>query len=356
MRNLKKFLAMTLAATMVMGNSVMILAQDTNSTSVEGTGTYEGDELDYPVNSITLPTLEAATYSYLTDPNGLIEATQEAKYTDCSFDSGKLWFLSAEKTYTKDSAAVKVTSENANAIDVSVKLEVSNKDSVSTGVGISSDKTFASDTNANLYFAIVDTDATASKKADVPLTSMTEAVTMTKTIAGVPGNYELQYDNSAYSYKKLATGDTGFTDWNSFEFKLEGAINTAGTWDGITTLPTLKVTWSWADHKETPTVSFSTDRLLTVNGLSEDYTYVSAVLSYTASGATKTYNFGSGTTWSPSAPTGTTTGTVTGQLGTGWGSILAGQTVTVTLTYKDNTGDTAVNKTVTCSTTFPASN
>lgn len=260
MRNYKKFLALTIAASMVFGNSLMVLAEgteagDSQSVSVEGTGTYEGDEVDYPANSIKLPTLSADTYSYLADPNGLIDETEKAKYSSASFDEGALWFLSAENTYTANSAAVEVTSQNANDINVSVTLEVSNADTVSQGVGISSDSTFTDDTNANLYFAIVDTDENEETKAtDVPLTSMSSAVTMTKTIAGVPDNYVLCYEDGAYSYKTLTSGEEGFAAWNSFGFELTGAINTAGTWDDITTLPTLKVTWSWEDYSDAPAV------------------------------------------------------------------------------------------------------
>lgn len=311
MRNWKKFLALTLAATMLAGNSVMVLADDevtpTNSTSVEGTGEYEGDEVDYPANSIVLPTLTAETYNYLADPNGLIADTEKAHYSDATFDDGKLWFLSDVNTYTKDSTAVKVTSENPNAIDVSVKLEVSNADSVSNGIGISTDKTFANDTKTNMYFAIVDTDATASKVADVPLTSLTSAVTLTKKIDGVPGNYDLQYAEGAYSYKKLTTGEDGFTDWNTFEFKLEGAINSAVTWDDITTLPTLKVTWSWEDYAgDSPKVSndsyeitsgVDTAITLSLGTMDNAATGIESVVFYNSAGVERTMTSGTDYTY-----------------------------------------------------------
>ena len=205
-------------------------------------------------------------------------------------------------------------------------------------------------TNTNLYFAIVDTDTTDTKVADVPLTSLTQAVTMTKTIPGVKDNYELQYASDTYSYVEKS----GATGWGTFEYKLTGAINTQTgvEWDGITTLPTLKVTWSWKEHTDAPTVSMTNAGLLTIAGLSEDASFSSVNISYTSGGKAGTYAFNTASAvWSPSAPTSTTTGTVTCQLDNAWITLLNGSTTTpvVTLTYTTSDGTT---KTVSYTTTF----
>lgn len=252
-RAAKRALAVALAGAMAFANPLAVFAAD-NSVDSTGSGNYEGDTVAYPsVTVATLPTIGADTYKYWIDPNGLIASTEGAAYESGStFSSdGKFWFLSDEKKYTADSKAVSFTSENAKDMDVTVKLEVTNKDSVSEGIGFSTDKTFANDTKTDMYIAIVDTDTdTDTKKADVPLEGMDKAVSMTKTIAGKPSNYKLGHTTSGYAY--ALDSSISNPTWNSFEYKLTGAINTATgvKWDGVTTMPEIKVTWSWAEHTD----------------------------------------------------------------------------------------------------------
>lgn len=336
-KNFKRITAITLAAVMTLGSTVMAFA--TTPGSAEGTGSYEGGELKYPTISITLPTIPAGTYDYIADPNGLIAATNNEKYQGSTFEGNTgIFFLtdSATKKYTGTSAALKVTNENAQDIDVTVKLE--QKTAGDESIQYSSSSTFEnSDTVNKLYLAVTDGAASDPKTAALSTT----AATLTTKVAGVPGNYEASYNStdSKYEYKKKADA----TGWKECSFALTGALNKNATWGDDLSFPTIQVTWSYAEHQEGPTVTFSKTGLLSISGLSADNAFVKVTIPY--NNGTSTYAFNtSAATWSPSAPKADSTGDFTCQLNNAWVQLLSGSTTTATLTYTNSAGET---KTVT---------
>ncbi len=252
-KNLKKFAAVTLATSMAFGSTMMVFAEgegDTTTSSAgvaEGTGSYEGGEMKYPTLQVTLPTIPAGTYDYIADPNGLIKATNNEKYTSATFsgDTG-IFFETSEKTYSEKSAAQTVTNENAQDIDVTVKLE--QKTAGDAIVKYAESAEFESDDTENkLYLAITD-DATTNAKA-AALTS-TGAATITTTVAGVPDNYEPGYNSTDDKYEYVKKGDADLSDWNDCSFILTGAVNTKATWGDDVKFPEIKVTWSYKEHKD----------------------------------------------------------------------------------------------------------
>ena len=68
---LRKFMAGTLAATMVLGSSMMVFAADDNTGSATGTGTSVG-HVDKEVLKVTLPTGTDSTFNYWVDPERVI--------------------------------------------------------------------------------------------------------------------------------------------------------------------------------------------------------------------------------------------------------------------------------------------
>lgn len=257
MKNFKKYTAIALAATMTIGSTMTVFAGDVADPAPaaepgvgEGEGSYEGGEMKYPTLSVTLPTIPERTYDYIADPNGLIAATNNEKYADATFDADAkgIFFLTDtdNKSYTADSAAQTLTNENAQDIDVTVKLE--QKAAGDSSIKYASSATFEdTDKENKLYLAITDGAATDPKVA--ALTS-TGAATIKTTVAGVPGNYEAGYDTTnGYGYTLKAEDEQ--TDWNDCSFNLTGALNENATWGDNMTFPTIKVTWSYTEHKET---------------------------------------------------------------------------------------------------------
>lgn len=269
MKNLKRFAAIALAGTMVIGSAMTVFATDTAGVA-EGTGSYEGGEMKYPTLTVTLPTIPAGTYDYIADPNGLIAATSNEKYTGATFESAEngatgVFFLTdnTTKNYTHKSAAQKVTNENAQDIDVAVKLE--QKTAGDAIIKYANNATFDSGDKENkLYLAITDDAATDANVA--ALTANGAAVVKT-TVAGVPGNYEPGYDTTdGYAYTKKDEAD--LIDWNECSFILTGAVNTNATWGDNVTFPTIKVTWSVKEHTDSvlsATTVSATNGKLTVN-------------------------------------------------------------------------------------------
>lgn len=270
MKNLKRFTAIALAGTMVIGSAMTVFATDTAGVA-EGTGSYEGGEMKYPTLSVTLPTIPAGTYDYIADPNGLIAATSNGKYTGATFESAEngatgVFFQTdaANKQYTHKSAAQKVTNENAQDIDVTVKLE--QKTAGDAIIEYADSATFAADDKKNkLYLAITDDAAT---DANVAALTANGAATVTATVAGVPGNYDPGYNatDGKYEYTKKTSG---LATWNECSFKLTGAINKNATWGDEVNFPEIKVTWSYEEHSDSylsaSTVS-ATNNTLTIKG------------------------------------------------------------------------------------------
>lgn len=241
-KNYKRIAAVVLAATMSLGTALTAVAADPGTST--GTGSYEGGALKYPTLSVTLPTIPDKTYDYIADPNGLIAATSNAKYSGATFTGTTgVFFKTTDNTYTEKSAAQELTNANAQDIDVKVKLEVETAGDES--IQFANSATFDAGDKANkIYLAITD-DAQESPK--VAALSADGAATVMTTVEGVPGNYEPNYDASGGGYGYKLKG-SGTTDWNKCSFILTGAINKNATWGDNVTFPSIKVTWSYEEH------------------------------------------------------------------------------------------------------------
>lgn len=302
-KNLKKFAAVTLAATMAFGSTMMVFAEgegDTTPTTTpgvaEGTGSYEGGEMKYPTLSVQLPTIPAGTYDYIADPNGLIRATNSTKYSGATFtDTTGVFFLTdpTGKTYTNKSAAQEVVNQNAQDVDVTIKLE--QKTAGDSIIKYAESETFdAADTENKLYLAVTDDAATDAKVAALKATGV---ATLTTTVAGVPGNYEPGY-TAADGYK-YTLKTTGLTDWNKCSYKLTGAINKNATWKDDVSFPAIKVTWNVKEHRDSAlsasSVSATANTLTVTDATVKKVTLVQASGNQVVCTAGDHYRFAEGT-------------------------------------------------------------
>lgn len=237
----KKTLAGTLAATLVLGMSMTAFAQTGDATgtgSGTGAGSFEG-HVDKDVVAVTLPTSgDTTTFAYKMDPEGLIAATDSAKYSDATFEPGaNVYFQSATGAWTKDSAKLKVINKGTVDVDVTVAAKTAANDKVA----MSATKTFEStDTAAKLYLGLQ--VANQTEKA-IDTTDATGTVTV--GLRGNDDNYEITSTDSGYGY----TVKTGVPDtaWNSFEFGMTGACNPNGDYSGEGLAGSnVTVTWSYA--------------------------------------------------------------------------------------------------------------
>jgi len=279
-KNFKRFAALALAATMMVGSAMTVFAADGDAPAgtAEGNGSYEGGEMKYPTMSVTLPTIPAGTYDYIADPNGLIAATSNEKYTDATFTGTTgIFFETETDTYTEKSAAQTVTNENAQDIDVTVKLE--QKTAGDAIIKYADSATFDSaDTENKLYLAITD-DATTD--AQVAALTATGAAILTTTVAGMPENYKPGYNSTDKKYEYILKAQDDLADWKECSFILTGAVNTNATWGDEVKFPAIKVTWSVKEHTDAyvskTTVTKGTSETLTLT-LPAGVTYSSAKL------------------------------------------------------------------------------
>lgn len=282
-KRIKKLLTVVLTTSMVVGCTVTAFA---DAGVGEGSGTYEGGEMKYPTLSVTLPTIPSGTYDYIADPNGLIAATSAAHYDEATFTGTSGIFFktkdaegSAKAEYTNKSKAQSVENNNAQDIDVTIKLE--QKTAGSDIIKYADSATFeAADKENKLYLAVTDDAASDAKVAALGATT---AATLTTTVAGVPGNYVENWDeDDGYSY--VLKDEADLTDWNSCSYILTGALNTNATWGDAVTFPEIKVTWSYAEHSDTPALSLSNGTANTSDaGIDFDVTF--------AKGTAKTFTF-----------------------------------------------------------------
>ncbi|EOS80734.1 hypothetical protein C817_01341 [Dorea sp. 5-2] len=250
-KKFKKSLAVVLAGTMTLGMGVTALAADTPAGQGSGTGAGELEgHVEKSVLEVTLPTDgDTGTFGYTIDPEGLIAATQAAKYPGTTYDSSTgVYFQTSEKNYTDKSAKLKVT--NKGNVDADVTVDVS----VASGSGITAMKGkdgFTEAGAAELYLGLLVNDDAGVAVNDFGSDAGKKA-TKTVGLKGRPANFDVKYDSDADKYSYAIKDGVAETAWNSFEFGLEGACNTKGDYSAESfAVPTVTVTWSYIAHPET---------------------------------------------------------------------------------------------------------
>ncbi len=245
-RTFKRLAALLVSSTMIIGSCFTVFAEGETTAAADGAGTYEGGEMQYPTLSVTLPTITSGAYNYIADPNGLIAATSGAAHTGKTFTGTTgIFFPTTASTYTADSEAFTVKNQNAQDIDVTIKME--QKTAGAESIAYSDTATFGSDDKAKkLYLAVTD-----GAESDPQVSALTSAAaaTLTTTVAGKTDNYEAGWTSQGGYKYQLKTGDL---TWNECSYNLTGALNTNATWEDSLTFPTITVTWSFAEHSDAP--------------------------------------------------------------------------------------------------------
>lgn len=255
MKNFKKITAITMAATMLLGSSLTVSAAGPTGGDT-GSGSYEGYVDETSVFSASIPTNAANVFNFFVDPNGLLEETGYARLTGKSaadFEAGATLFFTrtgAEKEFGKDSD--KVTAKNMSSYDVNI--EVSATITGIDGITMADSDTIApEEQNPTLYLAIVhDSDKEAVKAEEGGLLS--------GTIAGTPGNFEIQYNAEKGKYEYAQKAGVEDSTWATYDFYLTGACG--GTWTDAQAeaTPTVELTWKISDPNanEAPSIAKTT--------------------------------------------------------------------------------------------------
>lgn len=254
MKSFKKIAAVTMAATMLLGSSLMVSAAGPSGGDT-GSGSYEGYVDETSVFSASIPTNAANVFNFFVDPNKLLEETGYARLTGKSaadFEAGATLFFTrtgAEKEFGKDSD--KVTAKNMSSYDVNI--EVSATITGINGITMSDSDTIGSDVQEpTLYLAIV-------HDSDTEAVSAEEGGLLSGTIAGTPDNFSIQYNAEKGKYEYAQVESVDDSTWATYDFYLTGACG--GTWTDAQAeaTPTVELTWKITDPnaQEAPSIEKS---------------------------------------------------------------------------------------------------
>ena len=283
MKNYKRFAALAMAATMVVGSGFTAMAAETeeiltppaNEGGATGKGDYEGYVEEISAFSVDVPTAAAtAQFNFFVDPNGLLAATDYARIagaTEDDFEANATLFFTrtpdatatpAVVKYGKDSEEITLTNKSSYDVNVEVSATVTGAEKITLGE-ISTD-TENPTTDPTISLAIVSGDESAAITAD--------GGKLTGTIEGADDNFTVKWDaaNEKYVYAEVASPDTSL--WQEYSFNLTGACG--GTWTEAQAevTPEISLTWKVTDPKATPSSATTSATSITAGGAAVEIT------------------------------------------------------------------------------------
>ncbi len=241
----KKIMAGTLAASLVMGSSLVAFAEDpaapAGTGTSEGSGTVEGI-VETDVYNAVLPTASETAYDYIADPQGLIRKTDAANHSGATFGDGTVFFKNVNgdtTSYSNTSDAATITNKSSKNLSVTVTATAT-PDSADGAAGIATSKTFESDnTSLEVYLGITDSVTGSTEKA---LTAA--GVEMTAVLGAAPEEaYEYKYDSTNSKYEYALKSDVSSFVFADYSFQINGAANTNAEWKEDTAVPAVSIKW-----------------------------------------------------------------------------------------------------------------
>jgi hypothetical protein len=254
----KKRIAVLLAATMVLGSTVTVMADSVpGGGSATGAGTSEG-HLEREIGNVVLPTsISANAFNYTIDPERLVNETNAALHTGATFagtsKTDGVFFLVDTDKYDSKTNEYEVTNKSTFPIDVTVKIAAP-AEAAATDIALVSENALTGAKAPGLYLGLKMGATPASAEA-VPV-AYGKPAESTVSVNAVTANFEASVSNNKYVYKEKATA----SGWLSTKFYVEGkTTNGANGAEGLqiaddTTAPTLTVTWSWKKYGGSDTV------------------------------------------------------------------------------------------------------
>lgn len=256
MRNYRKYLAAALAATMVVGSSVVAQAadyvsssdvtltdKDTATGTIGGTGSLEGNITEDVFRVVVPQCMTDGTnfngFNFVLDPQKLITKTEAAKYTTGSnaatgFDADKtLYFVNkVSGRLTDTSDFVKVTNKSSIPVNISLEAAMSGLGTIEL-----SDTAEFADDHTSMYMALTDGTTPTAIKAD-------GSTKIQKTVKeAATGAYETRVNPETNDYEYMLVNESANL-FSTFEFALTGASNEKGDWSAVTANPAVQITWT----------------------------------------------------------------------------------------------------------------
>ena len=364
-KSFKKIVAVAMAATMVLGSSVVAFA-DGNPTSgtgsADGTGLSNG-HLEQKFVSVTLPTSVGTTFNYIADPEDLVGKTKDntsnkgktKEGTEVTPNTDYIYFHNAAITadadkaidaqtegYSSTSDTVRVINKSSADIKLTVEAAVEANDDNMAIADAAADLATAT-TTPTVHFDLL-TKAKGATAATTTAVTTTDGVSKAKaadiTVAGTAANFEITQTGtgSTGEYKYSEKSGVKDRDWDYVDISLKGACSKAETTDDLVA-PKFALTWSWVDPAAGPQVSVGADGKITMSGLTSEKLWAGLSISFTKEGTAETFVLDSDNriTWDNSNYSRTTGGTTIASFNQAWKDYCAGLSVTATLKLSDGT-------------------
>ena len=360
MKGYKKILAGVLATSMVMGSSVVVLADEGRTT---GSGKVEGSTSD-KVFRVELPTIAENddTFNYIIDPLGLIEEAGADRYGALTFESGASVFFHNDnknttiaKDYASESAPLTVKNYSTDPVDLTVTVKATEVE----GIKLTNDATFAGDKDTSLYLALQGVDSTgADDSTNIGKVGSTGVAQITKQLAKIGAGsaagkepYVIKWNPIRDQYEYIWNASTDATV-DQYSFKLTGKCNPVDATGTATTgslrddwlkvlesgeTPELELIWTVQNPfdvtiKLEKDVADTTKTKVTISNLTAEKNY-SAMTIDNGTGASAIK--GDSITWDGTNWDETNGGTAVIVLNKGWTDWMSGKLVTVELTLTD---------------------
>ena len=249
--NVKRFLAVVMASTMVLGSTVTAFADDPdpNTGSATGTGVNTGHLETDGVFTAVLPTSVGTKFDFTIDPEDILSSAD--KFTDGTalgddFGNDDLVYFKntgdSGTSYSSTSDAVKVGAKNYVDVDITVNATIEDAASGKTIIPmVGSEDDLDAATTPSLYLEL----AVGTKKGAV----LSTGGKVTEKLAGVPANFTTAYqagDSGFTGYKLVEASDADWDD-HEVEVTLSGKVK-GGDVTSSVVAPEVTLTWTVSQH------------------------------------------------------------------------------------------------------------
>ncbi|WP_026656739.1 hypothetical protein [Butyrivibrio sp. AE3003] len=213
-------------------SSVDALAVDTVTLPLE---VYGKD-----VVSVALPVISEggeSPFDFVIDPQGLIFATDAAKYGGGKVEEGAtILFRNHEGEYDFSRRSDSLTVKNRSNVPVVVTVTASIEDLGDIEIAGSTD--FGDSDVCGMYLAVVDDEGNEKPISEDGEISISTEMRKAPDDAYV---YRIDEESGSYSYELSRSPEE--IDFDSYSFGLTGYCNPNGNWQDISVHPVVRVTW-----------------------------------------------------------------------------------------------------------------
>ena len=192
------------------------------------------------VVSVALPAISEggeSPFDFVIDPQGLIFATDAAKYGGGKVEEGAtILFRNHDGEYDFSRRSDSLTVKNRSNVPVVVTVTASIEDLGDIEIAGSTD--FGDSDVCGMYLAVVDDEGNEKPISEGGEISISTEMRKAPDDAYV---YRIDEENGSYSYELSRSPEE--IDFDSYSFGLTGYCNPNGNWQDISVHPVVRVTW-----------------------------------------------------------------------------------------------------------------